>query len=349
MHLNVARAEDYIFGHVASKTHQNSAALAKGLEIGYNLYFRHINKQGGINGKTIGYRNLDDEFNADKTIALTRELARDPKVIAVGRYVGAGPLARIAKESLLPELRLAVIAPLAGDQSIVSTPNFDPFRSGFEDEVNAMVRHAIKTYQKSRVAVVYLNASFGPLLDGKAEDEAKRLGAPLVAKVAYDITHAKLDQSIKDSVATLVASKPDAIVLLAPGRADIEFIRQLRQQMGFSVTLYLVSALQVSDVIAALTHGVARGVVFAQSVSFPFAGTTKLVLEYLRLMKKYEPNATPPFAGLEGFAGAIILVAGIRRAGANVNRDSVNNALQALGKYDLGDVFVNYTKTSKEG
>jgi branched-chain amino acid transport system substrate-binding protein len=340
---------DYIFGHVASKTHQNSAALAKGLETGYNVYFKYINEKGGINGKTIGYRNLDDEFNADKTIALTRELAADPKVIAVGGYVGAGPLARIAKENLLPELRLAMIAPLAGDKSIVSAPNFYPFRSGFEDEVNAMVAHAIKTYQKSRVAVVYLNASFGPFLGGKAEEEAKRLGVPLVGKIGYDITPAKLDQSIKDSVATLSNLKPDAVILLAPGKAGIEFIRQLRQQFGTSATLYSVSVLQAPDVIAALTPQVAKGVIFAQSVPFPFAGTTKLVLEYLRLMKKYQPNETPSFAGLEGFAGAKILVAGIRRAGPNANRDSVNTALQNLGKYDLGDVFVNYTKAEKQG
>ncbi len=346
---HVVHAQDLVFGHVASKTHQNSAALAKGLETGYDIYFQHVNATGGIRGKTIGVQNLDDQFNADKTIALTRQLAQNPKVVAVGGYVGAGALARIAKEGVLTELRLPMVAPLAGDKSIVSAPNFYPFRTGFEDEMVAMVGHAIQNYLRKRVAVVYLNASFGPFLAGRAEEEAKRLGTPLLARLGYEIAPDKMDESIRATVAKLVADKPDAVILLAPGKAGIALIGQLRRQLGAGLTIYSVSVLQASDVVKALPSDLTRGVIFAQSVPYPFTSSNRFVQEYLQLMKKHAPNESPSFAGIEGFAGAKIVVEAINRAGTNPTRDSVNNALANLGEYDLGGVFVNYSKTARKG
>jgi branched-chain amino acid transport system substrate-binding protein len=342
-------AQDLIFGHVASKTHQNSAALAKGLELGYEIYFKHINEQGGIRGKKLALKNLDDEFNADKTIALTRQLAQDPKVIAVGGYVGAGALARIAKEGLLTELRMPLIAPVAGDKSIVSAANFYPFRASFEDETLAMVRHALQVYLRKRVAIVYLNASFGPFLADQAESEAKRIGTPLVAKLGYDITPANLEASIATNLAKLAEIKPDAVILLAPGKAGISLIKQLREKFGQSVNIYSVSVLQANDVVKAVTAELAHGIIFAQSVPYPFNGKTRFVLEYLELMKKYAPDESPSFAGIEGFAGAKILVEAISRAGANPSRVSVNVALARLGEFDLGGVYVKYDTSGRRG
>jgi branched-chain amino acid transport system substrate-binding protein len=344
-----AIAQDLIFGHVASKTHQNSAALAKGLELGYEIYFKQVNSQGGVRGKTLGLKNLDDEFNADKTIALTRQLAQDPKVVAVGGYVGAGALARIAKEGLLTELRMPMIAPVAGDKSIVSELNFYPFRASFEDETIAMVRHAAQVYLRKRIAIVYLDASFGPFLGGQAEAEAKRLGTPLVAKMGYDIAPAKMEASITANVAKLAQIKPDAVILLAPGKAGISLIKQLREQLGQGLNIYSVSVLQANDVVKALTADVARGIIFAQSVPYPFSGKTRFVQEYLDLMKKHAPSETPSFAGIEGFAGAKILVEAISRAGANPNRESVNSALARLGEFNLGGIYVKYNPNERRG
>jgi branched-chain amino acid transport system substrate-binding protein len=263
--------------------------------------------------------------------------------------VGAGALARIAKEGLLTELQLPMIAPVAGDKSIVGEPNFYPFRASFEDETLAMVRHAAQVYLRKRIAIVYLDASFGPFLGGQAEKEAARLKAPLIAKIGYDITPAKMEASITAAVAKLKQQQPDAVILLAPGKAGILLISQLREQLGRGVNIYSVSVLQANDVVKAVTPELARGIIFAQSVPYPFSGKTRFVQEYLDLMKKHAPDDTPSFAGIEGFAGAKILVEAISRAGANPTRESVNTALQRLGEFNLGDVYVRYNAKERRG
>jgi branched-chain amino acid transport system substrate-binding protein len=99
--------------------------------------------------------------------------------------------------------------------------------------------------------------------------------------------------------------------------------------------------LQANDVVKALTADVARGVIFAQSVPYPFSGKTRFVQEYLELLKKHAPNEAPSFAGIEGFAGAKILAEAISRAGANPSRESVNAALARLGEFNLGGMSLS--------
>jgi branched-chain amino acid transport system substrate-binding protein len=93
----------------------------------------------------------------------------------------------------------------------------------------------------------------------------------------------------------------------------------------------------------------ARGVIFAQSVPFPFVGANTFVREYQAAMKKHKPQKPLSFSSLEGYAGAKILVAAMRKAKGGVTRQSLVQALSELGEFDLGGVGVKYTSSQKRG
>jgi branched-chain amino acid transport system substrate-binding protein len=343
-------AQDLVVGQVASKTHPNSALLAKGLEVGYRIGFAEFNSRGGVNGRQLVIENVDDGFAAAKMIDATKALAARPEVIALAGYVGSGGMAEMAKTKLLEQLKLPMVAPLQGDKAVVSAANFFPFRAGYEDEVIAMTRHAIQTAGRKRLAVIYLAASFGPPLAKRVEEEAKLLGVELIAKEAYEVAPDKIEASSKAAGLKVAAADADGVILVAAGKAGSILINELRAGAdGKSRALYSISALQSQDVVNSVGEVAARGVIFAQSVPFPYGGSAALIREYQAVLAKHAPSEAPSFSSLEGYAGAKIVIAAVRKAGPNPTRESVLAALSSLGEYDLGGYAVRYDTTGRRG
>ena len=55
------------------------ASISRGAE----AYFKYVNARGGVNGRTITYRVLDDGYNAAQAVPLTRQLVEQDKVFAI--------------------------------------------------------------------------------------------------------------------------------------------------------------------------------------------------------------------------------------------------------------------------
>ncbi len=60
------------------------ASIARGAE----AYFRYVNGRGGVNGRKIEYKVVDDAYNPAATVPLTRQLVEQDKVFAVFNSVG---------------------------------------------------------------------------------------------------------------------------------------------------------------------------------------------------------------------------------------------------------------------
>src|SRR5712664_1389788 len=62
--------------------------LGKDMQLGASLYFNLINKQGGVHGRKIVLKTLDDGYEATRAAENTRKLIKDEKVFALFGYVG---------------------------------------------------------------------------------------------------------------------------------------------------------------------------------------------------------------------------------------------------------------------
>ena len=60
-----------------------------------------------------------------------------------------------------------------------------------------------------------------------------------------------------------------------------------------------------------------------------------------------DDRVTP--AMLEGFAGAKVLVEGLRRAGKQPTREKLRDALESLRRYDIGGLEVSFSAASHSG
>ena len=84
----------------------------------------------------------------------------------------------------------------------------------------------------------------------------------------------------------------------------------------------------------------------SQVVPFPWATGIPLVNEY---QKKIGGEANYSFTSLEGYIAASVLVRGLRKAGSNLTRESLVDAMASLGTVDLGGFTVKYSPGNHNG
>src|SRR5499427_8621030 len=182
-----AHAQDLLVGQVSSQTSPVTAVNAKGLYAGINVYFSHVNARGGIRGRKVRLINKDDQLAPGKMTEMTKEFIADKNILALVAYQNTAGITELAKLNLAGQAGIAMIAPFQGDRSIVSAPNFFPFRSGYPDEVVAMVKEAYNT-QKKRVVVVYQSVTYGPAMMQLCQEVAKKEGLNVVDYVKIETT-----------------------------------------------------------------------------------------------------------------------------------------------------------------
>jgi branched-chain amino acid transport system substrate-binding protein len=344
-----AVGQQLLVGQAAALSNPATTANATGIQKGIQVYFDYVNAGGGVGGRKVALVSKDDGLTPGRMAEITREFIADKRVVALAGYVNTGGITEVSKADLPGKGGIALIAPLQGDQSIVGAANFYPFRSGYPDEVAALVKEAANT-QKKKLAVVYWNITFGPAMMKLAQEEAKKDGVNVVAWVPIDATaQDKFDSIMKEAVAAVVKQSPDAVLMLISGRYSLEFIKQIKNSDSADAQLYAMSIVPPGDVVKAVGETKARGLVIAQAVPFPFSATLPLVSEYQKLMKQYAPQEPLSFSTLEGFVAGKITVEALRRAGKNPTREKVLKALNSMGEHDLGGVYVHYSTRERRG
>jgi len=347
--LRPALGEELLVGQAAAISNPATTANAKGLQAGIKTYFDYVNATGGVGGNKVTLVTKDDDLTPGKMVSITREYIADKRVVALAGFVNTGGITEVSKANLPGEAGIALIAPLQGDKSIVGAANFFPFRSGYPDEVVALVKEAANT-QKKKLAVVYWNITFGPAMMKLAQQETKSLGVNVVAWVPIDAKEQdKFDANMKQAVAAVAKESPDSVLMLISGKYALEFIKQIKNSQAQDAQLYAMSIVPPGDVVKVAGEQNARGLVIAQSVPFPFTATLPLVTEYQKLMKQYAPQEPLSFSTLEGFVAGKITVEALKRAGKNPTREKVLHALNTMGEYDLGGVSVNYSPKERRG
>jgi len=348
---SAACAQDLLIGQAAALTNPATSANAKGIQTGFEVYFKYTNERGGVGGRPVKLVSKDDDLTPGKMLSITKEYIADKNILALAGFVNTGGITDVSKSNILGNSGIALIAPLQGDKSIVTAANFFPFRSGYPDEVSALVKEAAFT-QKKRVAIVFWNITFGPAMKKLVEDDSKTQGLNVVAYVPIDAkpeAQGKFAQVMKDAVAAVVKEKPDAVIMLISGKYALEFVKGIKSSPSADAQLYAMSIVPPGDVVKVVGDDKARGLVIAQSVPFPFSPVLPIVSEYQKVMKQYAPNEPLSFSTLEGFIGGKITVEALKRAGPNPTRAKVLKALTSMGELNLGGVYVNYNSQARKG
>lgn len=319
-----------------------AAALGEQFKIGAALHFERLNARGGISGRTIELRSLDDGYEPDRCKANTEKLLKEG-VFALFGYIGTPT--SLAALPLSTAVRVPFIAPFTGAQALREPFNRYAFhvRASYFDETARIVKQATDVGIK-RVGVFYQNDSYGKAgLEGVTR-ALKALGL----ETACLGTVERNTVDVAAAVQSIVAAKPDVVVQISAYKSCAAFIRAARKA-GFGGTFYNVSFVG-TQALADELGADAAGVVVSQVMPYPFAPTSPLAGEYLSsghavMGDKFSPN----YSSMEGYVAARTIAEGLRRAGNRPSPESLVSGLESIRDLNLGGFYVDFSASKHMG
>lgn len=304
---------------------------------GAKLYFNQINAKGGVLGRTIELRTLDDGYEPEKTTANTKKFLSE-NVFALFGYIGTPT--SLAALPLATESKTPFFAPFTGAQSLREPFNRYAIhvRASYFDETAAIVRQAAAVGIK-KFSVFYQNDAYGKSgLEG-VERALKTLNLPMTSTGTVE----RNTVDVKKAVADILAKQPEAIVQIGAYKACAAFIREARQA-GFGGTFYNVSFVGTQALLNELGKE-ARGVVVSQVMPYPYSPNTPLAGEFLEAIKAVagsNKDISANYSSMEGYVAAKVFAEALRRTGRNASRESFITAIQSMQNYQMGGFTVNF-------
>src|SRR5436190_1620954 len=183
-----------------------------------NAYFQYVNDHGGVNGRKIDFKILDDAYSAPNTVPLTQQLVEQDKVFAVYGSLGTAP--NLAIWDYLNKRKVPHVLLATGDSywgfSYKKYPWTIGFQPDYPGESKIYGRYINANLKGAKVGVIYQGDAFG-----KNYLAGLRVGlgtnkSSIVSTQSFDIGA----PSVTSQILALKASGADTLVIFAtPGQA----------------------------------------------------------------------------------------------------------------------------------
>lgn len=331
-------------GQTSGFTGAVSASVTE-INEGARLYLDSVNDEGGINGQRIELVSLDDKFQVPLAVENAKKLIADPKVVTL--FLNRGTPHAQALLPLLEQGRMPLLAPSTGAMSLHNPvqPYVFNVRATYQRETEALTKH-LGMAGLERVALLYVDDSFG---EDAAQGALKVFReAKVVPAVVEKINRTKPDYT--PAVTRIVAAKPLAVIIVGSQASVAAGVKAIRGA-GSLATIATLSNNAASGFIKELGE-YAPGVIVSQVFPSERKQAVPMIAECVRLASAGGKIKTITPAMLEGFAGAKVLVLGLRRAakdGKEINRVTFKKALESLNRVDIGGLEISFSPTDHTG
>jgi branched-chain amino acid transport system substrate-binding protein len=307
---------------------------------GAKLYIDAVNARGGVNGQRIELLSVDDKFNPVLSAQNARALA-EKGVVAL--FLSRGTPNTQAMLPILAEFKLPLVAPSTGAMIFHQPVNPYVFnvRSSYQREAERAIQH-LALVGVRRIAIVRADDSFA----GDAYIGAARGFADVDQKPVMDEKFDRFKPDFTAIAPKVKLSDPQAILFICSGSTLADGAKAFRAA-GSSAQIVTLSNNASSGTIKQMGVN-ARGTIVSQVFPDERAMSTLLVSEAYELALSKKSGPLSP-AMIEGFAGAKVLVEGLRRAGPRPTRERLVAALNSLHKFDIGGMEVSYSPANHTG
>jgi branched-chain amino acid transport system substrate-binding protein len=311
------------------------------IRAGALAYFSKVNAAGGVNGRKIELITLDDANDTKKSAENARILIEERGVLALFGYASA--TLSMPAIPFVEKHKVAFVGAFTGAEPMRKfRPQVYNIRASYADELEKIVEFYTSTGIK-KFSVLHYDDAVGKENLGAVETALTKRGLKPVS-----VGTVKRNQTeLGDAVNGVVKAGPDVVIATTLYRTTADFIKQARQA-GSAAQFASTSFVGASALANELgTQG--TGVVVAQVVP-PFSkSSVPVVKEYQAAIEKQLGKKDYSFTSLESFIGAKILVEGMKRAGANPNRESLLKGLDTVQNFDIGGYLVDFNNQNHNG
>jgi branched-chain amino acid transport system substrate-binding protein len=297
--------------------------------LGAKAYLNHVNDQGGVHGRQIKLVAYDDSYEPAKAIECFNRLKQE-SVFAAAFFVGTPTGAKHAP--MAESAKIPLVGLFTGAQLL-----HEPFkryvinvRASYYDEAREQVDNLWNALGMRKIGVIYQDDAFGVAVLEGVKLALKKYNSAPVALGSFPRNTLDVNRGIE----LVRAANPEAVVMVGPYAPIAEIVKRGRAA-GWNPLYVTVSFVGTEAYIKAMGKD-GEGAVITQVVP-PYNRTDlPAVALYHEALQKYFPDAQPNFVSLEGFVDAMVLVEGLNRAGRNLTREKLIEAIESIKDLDIG-------------
>ncbi|NLM49552.1 MAG: ABC transporter substrate-binding protein [Clostridiaceae bacterium] len=315
-------ANNIVIGGLAPLT-GDVAVYGVAAKNGAELAFKEINDAGGIGGKKIVFKVLDEKGEVNEAVNSYENL-KSQKIVALLGDVTSKPtmaVAQIAAEDRMPMITATATA------EAVTTYGDNIFRVCFLDpyQGQTMAQFAAQNLQAKKAAIIYNNADdYSTGVAEAFEKAAKEKGMEVVAKESYGAD----DKLFKSQLTKIAAQNPD--VLFIPDYYNrVALIASQAKEVGITATLLGADGWDGIFNDPNVDASTVEGAYFCNHYSTE--DEAKEVQDFIKAYSEAYGQQPNSFAAL-GYDAAKILAKAIEKAGSN-DKEAIIKALQET-EYD---------------
>ena len=309
------------------------------------VLFKSINDRGGIHGRKIKLYIQDNVYDPVKTIAAAKYLITRYDVFAFVNILGSTPVAALFP--LISEEKIPCIAPLNYSSTMYkpfkryvfhnTTPAADQAIIGLDYIMNNWKRHNLK------IGVVYADDEMGKdYLKGVRMSQKKYgfkiVGAESVRRRAVDVS---------SQVINLKRQGPDYLTVNigAPG----VFAAVLKERDKLNWPVKLVTAC-ITDTVIKLAGESAHDF-YCTTITAEGFEDYPGVANLRKTSAKYGPKVRVEHIFVWGWTNNLVLIEGLKRAGRDLTREGLVNALETIKDFDTGGLIgpITYGLNDRKG
>ncbi len=347
--------DDEIVLGVSSAFSGPSRGLGTELYRGAMSCFGQVNEQGGVNGRRIVLKLLDDGYQPDPCVENTIQLMEDEVFLLFG-YVGTPTVTRVLPLlKMFQERQMYLFFPFTGAQP-QREPPYGEFafnlRASYDQETAGLVDNFVRIGRR-RIAVFYQADAYGRSGWAGVRTALMRHGEKIAGEATYR-RGTQFTSVMRPQVEILREASPDAVICVGAYAACAAFARDA-MDLGLHVPIANLSFVG-SENLLSLLAGASRDdpayytpwLVNSQVVPSYEDTSIPVVPEYRELMARYDPQVPEhlvvesydpfpnSFVSLEGYLDAKLMTAVLRRIEGTPERGKLNDAVFSVRNYDLG-------------
>jgi branched-chain amino acid transport system substrate-binding protein len=316
---------------------------------GTGLLFKIINEEGGINGRKFKYFLRDDAYQPAKTKAIGKEFVeqvgdREPYgVFAVVGGVGVGP--GMTVRDYFMENKVPWFSPVTGVYEWIR-----PFQKYlfamyplYDDEAYNLTEYLYEKLGYKKIAMFYQNDDYGKQGLMGVERYLKEKNIDVVAKISAEMT----DRDLSTHALKLKDSGAEAVIMWAMPTHAVLILNETAK-IGFKPQWATSNTLSDSALMMQITKGLWAGMINSFFAELPDSNLP-LMVKYREWHKKLEPQERWGVFYYAGIAFVEPFVEGVRRAGKNLNTETLIKALETLKDWRGIGAPVTYSPTERQG
>jgi branched-chain amino acid transport system substrate-binding protein len=293
--------------------------------IGADTWYRHVDDQGGINGRKIIFKMVDDSYNPARTKVIVKEFIERDHVFAIANPLGSAPTAAVI--DYIVEHKVPLVGAGTGAAKNVEYPSkyVFPLYPSYFLEGQQLVKFAKKEFGAKKVALLYQNDPSGKSHLEGINSALGKYGVKLVVAEPYE----KDELDVSSQVIKMKSENPDVVLCSCAPEHAAKFFTE-RQKMGWKVPVEVVFFGQSPKVIELAGKEAVDGAYFTTIFRRPDSPDPQMK-QFVSLLKKYYPSEEPDAIHMWGYAGAQIVTEALKRMGRdNITRERFIESLESI-------------------